>query len=153
MICFKLARHFLRGFVFCLIAAHVQPVLSQAVPQGALSVSDTSSNNTWIPVGFNKDRIASMWVQLKTYEALNENSFRLNAKYTNDQGVQILGRLDLNCKNKDFYFRPNGVLAQRAPWASVPKGSGIESIAQMYCRRTAAKADWGFTGETAYLWD
>ena len=126
---------------------------SQGLTTAEQPSRDASENNTWIPIGFNKDRIASMWVQLKSYEALNENSFRFNAKYTNDQGSQVAGRIDLNCKNKDYYFRPNGILAQRAPWAAVPKGSGIEGLAHLYCKRTSAKAEWGFTGETAYLWD
>ncbi len=114
---------------------------------------DSSSNETWHPIGFNKDRIAVAWVQLKSYEALNENSFRMNAKSAQDNGQQIVGRIDVNCKNKDFYFRPNGVMNQRAPWASIAEGSGAEALAEMYCKNTAAKVEWGYTPQTAYLWD
>ena len=121
------------------------------IAQGAKA--DTSANDTWVPVGFNKDRIAALWVQLKSYEELNENSFRVNAKSTNDNGVQIVGRIDINCKNKDWYFRPNGFSFQGAPWATVPKGSGIENIATMLCKRNSAKAEWGYSPQTAYLWD
>lgn len=120
---------------------------------GISQQNDASGNDTWLPIGQNKDRIATSWVQLKSYEILNENSFRMNAKFTNSKGVQIVGRIDLNCKNKDYYFRPNGVMFQKAPWASVPQGSGIESIARLYCKRTSAKSDWGYTPETSYLWD
>ena len=114
---------------------------------------DSSSNETWHPISYNKDRIAVAWVQLKSYEALNENSFRMNAKSTQDNGRQVVGRIDVNCKNKDFYFRPNGVMNQRAPWASIPEGSGVEALAKMYCKNTAAKVEWGYTPQTAYLWD
>ena len=114
---------------------------------------DTSANDTWHVIGINKDRIASAWVQLKSYESLNENSFRMNAKFTNDRGVQIVGRIDVNCKNKDYYFRPNGITMQLAPWAAIPEGSGIHGLGTAYCKNTAAKAEWGYKPETAYLWD
>lgn len=128
-------------------------LLASSVSAVSGQEKDSSSNETWHPIGFNKDRVAAAWVQLKSYEVLNENSFRMNAKFSNDKGGQIVGRIDLNCKNKDYYFRPNGVMFQRAPWASVPQGSGVESLARLYCKRTAAKAEWGYTAETAYLWD
>lgn len=114
---------------------------------------DSSANETWHPIGFNQDRVAAAWVQLKSYEELNENSFRMNAKFSNDKGGQLVGRIDLNCKNKDYYFRTDGFMFQRAPWASVPQGSGIDYMARLYCKRTAAKAEWGYAPETAYLWN
>jgi len=114
---------------------------------------DMSANDTWHVIGINKDRIASGWVQLKSYESLNENSFRLNAKFANDNGVQIVGRIDVNCKNKDYYFRPNGIFGQHAPWAAIPDGSGVHRLATYYCRKTSARSVWGYTPETAYLWD
>lgn len=117
------------------------------------TIKDTSGKNTWIPIGFNENKVASAWVRISTYEPLNENSFRFQGKYTNDNGVQVEGRIDLNCKNKDYYFRPNGVLAQNAPWAVIAQGSGVESLAKLYCKRTAAKEDWGYSPETAFLWD
>jgi hypothetical protein len=133
----------------CLSAVITLPVWANEAmirqPSNALLIAqsgntDTSANNTWIPIGYNKDRIASAWVQLKSYEEINENSFRVNAKSTNDAGVQIVGRVDLNCKNKDWYFRPNGIVFQGAPWAAVPEGSGLENLARILCRRTTAKA-------------
>ena len=43
-------------------------------------------------------------------EALkNENSFRVRGKFTYQNNLQYIGNLDINCKNKDFYFRPKGV--------------------------------------------
>lgn len=121
--------------------------------QGLETKPDISANDTWHVIGINKDRIASAWVQLKSYESLNENSFRLNAKYANDNGQQIAGRIDVNCKNKDYYFRPNGVFAQNAPWAAIPDGSGVHGLAIYYCRKTLARSAWGYNPETAYLWD
>jgi len=115
--------------------------------------SDNSSNETWHPIGYNKERIASVWVQLKSYETINENSFRINSKVTGDNGQQIVGRIDVNCKNKDYFFRPNGVLSQRAPWAAIEEGSAVQGIATMYCKNTTAKAEWGYTPNTAYLWN
>lgn len=35
----------------------------------------------------------------------------------------------------------------------IPQGSGIESAAKLYCKRTSAKEEWGYTSSTAYLWD
>jgi len=122
-------------------------------PVDKSTIKDRSGKNTWIPIGFNENKVASAWVRISTYEPLNENSFRFQGKYTNKNGVQIEGRVDLNCKNKDYYFRPNGVFAQNAPWAVIPEGSGIEVLAKLYCKRTAAKAEWGYTSDTAYLWD
>jgi hypothetical protein len=126
---------------------------SHAVFIAQAGKADASGNDTWIPIGYNKDRVAAAWVQLKSYEELNENSFRVNAKSTNDKGVQVVGRLDLNCRNKDWYSRPNGVVFQGAPWATVPTGSGIESLAQLLCKKTSAKAEWGYSPQIAYLWD
>ena len=115
--------------------------------------SDASANDTWHVIGLNKDRIATGWVQLKSYEVLNENSFRMNAKFSNNNGVQIVGRIDVNCKNKDYYFRPNGIMVQMAPWAAIPEGSGVHGLAMNYCKNTSARAEWGYRPETAYLWD
>lgn len=127
--------------------------ISRAVLLSQATKVDTSANDTWIPVGYNKDRIAALWVQLKSYEELNENSFRVNAKSTNDNGVQIVGRIDLNCRNKDWYFRPNGIVFQGAPWAAVPQGSGVENLATMLCKKNSARTEWGYSPQTAYLWN
>lgn len=117
------------------------------------TIKDGSGKNTWIPIGYNENKVAAMWIRIATYEPLNENSFRFQVQYTNNRGAQIEGRLDINCKNKDFYVRPNGVFAQNAPWAVIPQGSGIEAAAKLYCKQTAAKEDWGYSPQTAFLWD
>lgn len=134
-------------FCYAITLLNTFPARAQA------SNPDSSANNTWHVIGINKDRIASAWVQLKSYEALNENSFRMNAKFSNDWGVQTVGRIDVNCKNKDYYFRPNGILMQMAPWAAIPEGSGVYALATTYCKSTTAKSEWGYKPETAYLWD
>ena len=109
--------------------------------------------DTWFPIGFNENRIAVGWVQFKSYEELNENSFRVRGKFTYENNLQYIGNLDINCKNKDFYFRPKGVWGAGPDWAAIPQGSGIESVAYFFCKRTAARKDWGYTDATAYLWD
>ena len=130
--------------------------------------------DTWFPIGFNANGIAVGWVQfksyeelneysfrvrgkftypIKSYEELNENSFRVRGEFTYPNNLQSIGKLDINCKNKDFYFRPKGVWGVDPDWSAIPQGSGIESVAYYFCKRTAAKKDWGYTDATAYLWD
>ena len=109
--------------------------------------------DSWFPIGYNENRIATSWVQLKSYKELNKDSFRLQGKTTYDNGVQVIGKLDVNCKNKDWYFRPKGMLAQGPDWASIAKGSAIEGVGNYFCKRTAAKAEWGYTSRTSYLWN
>tara|TARA_S200000501_G_scaffold149886_1_gene141346 strand:- start:326 stop:1147 length:822 start_codon:yes stop_codon:yes gene_type:complete len=117
------------------------------------SVNKDKDFDSWFPVAFNENRIASGWVQFKSYEELNENSFRVRGKWTYPNNLQYIGNLDINCKNKDFYFRPQGVWGSGPNWAAIPQGSGIESVAKIFCRRTSAKNEWGYTEATAYLWD
>lgn len=112
-----------------------------------------STNDSWFAVGFNERRIAVTWVQLNSFTFLNESSFRLNAKSANERGAQVVGRLDINCKNKDWYFRPNGVMFQGAPWATIPSGSGLEAVAKYFCKRTSAREEWGYSSSTKILWD
>lgn len=114
---------------------------------------DGSGKNTWIPMGFNKDRVAVFWGRVSTYKPLNENSFRIQVQYLAKNGNRMEGRMDLNCKNKDFYIRPNGVSAQNSPWAVIAKGSGVETAAKFFCRRTSAKAEWGYINSTKFLWN
>jgi hypothetical protein len=109
--------------------------------------------DTWFPIGFNENGISVGWVQFKSYEELNENSFRVRGKFTYPNNLQSIGKLDINCKNKDFYFRPKGVWGVPPDWSAIPQGSGIESVAYYFCKRTAAKEEWGYTDATAYLWD
>jgi hypothetical protein len=118
----------------------------------SLPIAALAGDDTWMPVGFNDKRIAVSWVQARSYEPLNEYSFRLKAKGVNERGDQIVGRIDVNCKNKDFYFRPNGTWSQQSPWAAIAKGSAMEAVATYFCRRTAARGEWGYTQETEHLW-
>jgi hypothetical protein len=118
-----------------------------------VTIKDLSSNDSWFPVGQNDQRIAVFWAQLKSFELLNENSFRVAAKLATPNGGQLIGKMDVNCKNKDYYFRPNGVFAQPGPWSTIEKGSGAESLAYFFCQKTMARSDWGFTTSTSYLWD
>ena len=123
-----------------------------AVLAGGVANAQTD-NDTWFAFAYNTQRVATAWAQLKSYESLNSDSFRLNAKFTRNRGGQVVGKMDINCRNKDFYFRPNGILSQAAPWASIPQGSGLGSLAEYFCRRTAAKEEWGYKRETQRLWD
>jgi len=43
------------------------------------------------------------------------------------------------------------IIFQGLTWAAIPQGSGIESVANYFCKRTDAKADWGYTDQTSYL--
>ena len=123
------------------------------MPVDRSQIKDTSGKNTWIPFGYNKERVAIFWGRLSTYKPLNENSFRMQVQYQTSNGRQTEGRMDINCKNKDYYVRQNGVLAQNAPWAVIPKGSGVESLARYFCKETSAKSEWGYKDSTKYLWD
>ena len=55
---------------------------------------------------------------------------------------QILGRLDINCRNKDYYLRKKKQMSQRGTWNSIIKGSSFEDISQIYCKRTDAASNW-----------
>tara|TARA_Y100001968_G_C19443290_1_gene763797 strand:+ start:612 stop:1388 length:777 start_codon:yes stop_codon:yes gene_type:complete len=107
----------------------------------------------WFPFGFSENGNAVNWAQLLSYKKLNANSFRLKSKflYTNNEIIE--GKLDVNCKNKDYYLRPNGVMSQRSTWAGIPRRSGIEILSKYLCKRTSAKKNWGYTQDTSYLWD
>ncbi len=109
--------------------------------------------DSWFPIGYTENRIAAAWVQLKSFEKLNEFSFRLKAKDTLDNGAQRIGKLDLNCKNKDYYFRPNGLFSYGPTWLAIPEGSGVASVANIFCRNTSARSDWGYADKTRYIWD
>ena len=108
---------------------------------------------SWFPFGFDKNSNPINFVQLLSIKKLNKNSFRLKSKFTNINNQQIEGKLDINCENKDYYIRPTGVMSQRATWAGIPKGSGVEILAKYLCKRTEAKTQWGYTKRTSYLWD
>lgn len=134
------------------LTANISPANAGAL-LAETATKDNSNKDTWVPIGYDNNRIAVSWIRVKTYEELNENSFRFQAQTKADNGKTYEGRIDVNCKNKDWYWRPNGFMAQTAPWAVIPKGSGIETVAKVYCKRSAAAKEWGYTQENKYLWN
>ena len=111
------------------------------------------SYGSWFPFGFNKKGTAVNWAQLLSYKELNENSFRLISKFTYPNKDKKEGKLDINCLNKDYYIRPTGVMSQKSTWATIPKKSGVETLAKYFCKNTLARDSWGYTQTTSYLWD
>ena len=107
----------------------------------------------WYPFGFDKNGNPVSLVQLLSYQLLNENSFRLNTRFTYPEKGKIDGKLDVNCKNKDYYIRTERVNYQRKNWASIPLGSGVEGISKYFCKRTSGKDKWGYTQSSKYLWN
>ncbi len=107
----------------------------------------------WYPFGFDKNGNPVSLAQLLSYQSLNENSFRLNTRFTYPDKGKIDGKLDVNCKNKDYYVRTKRVNYQRKNWVSIPVGSGVEGISKYFCKRTSGKAQWGYTESSKYLWN
>ena len=58
----------------------------------------------WQPVGVDNYGNITQWINLLSYETLNNDSFRMQMKLV-EGNKQILGRLDINCRNKDYYLR------------------------------------------------
>ena len=106
----------------------------------------------WQPVGVDNYGNITQWINLLSYEPLNNDSFRMQMKLV-EGNKQILGRLDINCRNKDYYLRKRKQMSQRGTWNSLVKGSSFEEIAQFHCKKTDAAPLWGFTSATKYLWD
>ena len=106
----------------------------------------------WQPVGVDNYGNITQWINLLSYEPLNKNSFRMQMKLV-EGNKQILGRLDINCRNKDYYLRKRKQMSQRGSWNSLVKGSSFEEIAQFHCKKTDAAPLWGYTSATKYLWD
>ena len=106
----------------------------------------------WQPVGVDNYGNITQWINLLSYEPLNDDSFRMQMKLL-EGNKQILGRLDINCRNKDYYLRKRKQMSQRGTWNSLVKVSSYEEIAQFHCKKTDAAPLWGFTSATKYLWD
>ena len=121
--------------------------------KGRNSKKKSNQYGNWFPFGFDKNGNAVNFVQLLSYKKLNKNSFRLKSRFISITNEKIEGKLDINCENKDYYIRPNGVMSQSATWAGIPKGSGVELLSKYFCKRTKAKDKWGYTKRTSYLWD
>ena len=106
----------------------------------------------WQPVGVDNYGNITQWINLLSYEPLNKDSFRMQMKLV-EGNKQILGRLDINCRNKDYYLRKRKQMSQRGTWNNLLKGSSFEEIAQFHCKKTDAAPLWGYTSATKYLWD
>ncbi len=106
----------------------------------------------WLPIGFDNYGNITQWINLLSYKSLNKDSFRMQMKLV-EGSEQILGRLDINCRNKDYYLRKNRQMSTKGTWNSIKDGSSFEDISQIYCKRTDAASSWGYTTATKYLWD
>ena len=111
-----------------------------------------SKSFEWYPVGFDNYGNITQWINLLSYKPLNNDSFRMQMKLV-EGNKQILGRLDINCRNKDYYLRKRKQMSQRGTWNSLEKGTSYEEIAQFHCKNTDAASLWGYTAATKYLWD
>ena len=111
-----------------------------------------NSKFDWLPIGFDNYGNITQWINLLSYKSLNKDSFRIQVKLV-EGSKQILGRLDINCRNKDYYLRKRKQMSQRGTWNSLVKGSSFEEIAQFHCKKTDAAPLWGYTSATKYLWD
>ena len=111
-----------------------------------------NNNFEWNPVGFDNYGNTTQWINLLSYKTLNKDSFRMQMKLL-EENKQILGRLDINCRNKDYYLRKRKQMSQKGTWNSIVKGSSYEEIAQFHCKKTDAAPLWGYTSATKYLWD
>ena len=106
----------------------------------------------WQPIGVDTFGNITQWINLLSYEPLNKDSFRMQMKLV-EGNKQILGRLDINCRNKDYYLRKRRQKSQRGTWSSLEKGTSFGEIAEFYCKKTEAASRWGYTSATKYLWD
>ena len=105
----------------------------------------------WQPVGVDQYGNITEWIDISSFKDLNKDSFRLRMKLLEENKV-VPARLDLNCRNKDYYLRKRGKMSQKGTWNSIPKGSSFEEIAIFYCKRTSSASNWGYTADTKYLW-
>ena len=121
-----------------------------------LSINEKLLANTksfeWQPIGIDQYGNIKSWINLKSYKELNKDSFRIQIKLI-EENKHILGRLDINCRNKDFYLRKKKQMSQKGAWNSISKGSSVEEVAKFYCLRTSAAEKWGYTDKTKYLWN
>ena len=124
----------------------ITPVVDKAL------IKDGYRNKNWAAVGFNDKRQEAMWVKADTYEPLNENSFRVRARRLLDNGAQVEGRVDMNCKNRDYNARVDGFAADKI-WRSIPDNSAFGFIGMIFCKNTSSAATWGYTEETRHVWD
>ena len=85
----------------------------------------------WHPVGVDNHGNITKWINLLSYEPLNNDSFRMRMKLV-EGSKQILGRLDINCRNKDYYLKKRGQMSHRGTWNSITKGSSFDEISQIY---------------------
>ena len=111
-----------------------------------------NEKSEWQPVGVDNYGNITQWINLSSYKSLNKDSFRMKIRLL-EGNKQVRGRLDINCRNKDYYLRKKREISQKGPWNKIIKGSSFYEIAEFYCKRTYAASDWGYTRQTKYLWD
>ena len=84
-----------------------------------------NSNFEWHPVGVDNYGNITQWINLLSYKTLNNDSFRMQMKLV-EGNKQILGRLDINCRNKDYYLRKRKQMSQRGTWNSLEKEQAMK---------------------------
>ena len=70
----------------------------------------------WHPVGVDNYGNITQWINLSSNKTLNNDSFRMQMKLI-EGNKQILGRIDINCRNKDYYLRKGKKMSQRGVWS------------------------------------
>ena len=93
-----------------------------------------SKSFEWFPVGVDNYGNITQWINLLSYKPLNNDSFRMQMKLI-EGNKQILGRLDINCRNKDYFLRKRKQMSQRGTWISLEKGTSFEEVAQFTVRK------------------
>ena len=111
-----------------------------------------NKKSEWQPVGVDNYGNITQWINPSSYKSLNKDSFRMKIKLL-EGNKNVRGRLDINCRNKDYYLRKKREMSQKDPWNKIIKGSSFYEIAEFYCKRTYAASNWGYTTATKYLWD
>ena len=111
-----------------------------------------NKKSEWQPVGVDNYGNITQWINPSSYKSLNKDSFRIKIKLL-EGNKNVRGRLDINCRNKDYYLRKKREISQKGPWNKIIKGSSFYEIAKFYCKRTYAASNWGYTTATKYLWD
>ena len=66
----------------------------------------------WHPVGVDQYGNITEWINISSFKDLNKDSFRLQMKLL-EENKAILARLDLNCRNKDYYLEKKNNVPER----------------------------------------
>jgi hypothetical protein len=121
------------------------------------AIPAVAEESSWVVIA-TKDGMPALWIQPSSYESINPDSFRLRSKLRHpSNGVEYEGKIDVNCRNKDYWWKPDSVFGAewfgRGNWKTVVTGTPTYLIGIIYCKRTLAAQSWGYTGDTAFLWD